>query len=69
MELLVLDSSGKYSTVTVYKSSASTDGLLKIYFDVAALSQGSTKSLALHVYDNVPGGTDYITSFTPIDWK
>ena len=69
IELLVLDASGKYNALSVYKTSASSDGLLTVYFGTSALSQESAKSLALHVYDNVPGGTDYITSFTLIDWK
>ena len=60
-----LDSSGN---ITDYSTSvtATTDGTLTASINWLKNSQPS--SIALYVKDSGDGGTDYTTSFTPIDW-
>ena len=68
VEYLLLDKDGYMTTVpltNIDRITASYDGYLYLYDYVTSLD---TKSMALRVRDNTPGGTDYTTTFSSIDW-
>lgn len=74
VEFVGIDEEGSVSTFEIgyNKLSAETDGtLITMTPKLDTYSyMGTPKyvSIALRVKDNVDGGTDYITTFTPIDW-
>ena len=72
LEFIVLDEYGNLTTMEVpNKKVDSYNGLLNVMMPTA-LSSSTATSIALRVQDPVDkdkGGTDYVTSFTPIDYE
>ena len=66
VEYLLLDANGGITTQPVSSLNASSDGRLTIV--VPFKSSSTIKSIALHVKDNKEGGSDYVTTFVPIDY-
>jgi hypothetical protein len=68
VDCVVLDGKGNRATYHADKVSGDNDGKLNVTILWLKTYKEQSKLMALHVYDNIEGGTDYITSFTPIDW-
>ena len=70
LDVLVLQSGGnygKYASKNVSLSGA--NGILTVTISKLKNDKSTSKALAIHVYDQVPGGTDYTSTFVPIDWN
>ena len=65
VSIKALDAQGQVSTYDATVK-GSTDGKLTV--TVSWLKNHKPSAIALCVKDNTAGGTDYVTTFTPIDW-
>ena len=68
VDFLVLDGDGNRRTYHAERVTADYTGKLTANITWLKNDMEKSKAIALHVYDSTPGGTDYIPSFTPIDW-
>ena len=69
VEVEVVDGNGFCRTESVGNVYADADGRLTLSVLWLKNEKENSKALALHVYDKKEGATDYLTTFTPIDWS
>lgn len=68
VDVMVSDGNGSYSLYHGENVTADSNGKLSVTVSWLKNYKAKSKAIALHVYDNQEGGTDYVTTFTPIDW-
>lgn len=68
VDVLVLNDKGGYNPYHGENVKADKSGKLSVSVSWLKNNIKTSKAIALHVYDNQEGGTDYVTTFTPIDW-
>lgn len=70
VDIVVLDGQGNATRYKADKISfdSSGSGKMSLYLPWLKQHKETSKTLGLYVYDNSPGGTNYQTTFTPIEW-